>query len=250
MAAAAIKVYRGWTGEWITLIMRNIYANLAFCIKYMQERIGCMPIGELKRPGIVVGMAAEARIARRSGYQVATLSGASALLTEGADGLISFGIAGGLAPGLPPGTVVVATEVIAEDGRQYPALETATGLMQGAVRAPIAGAAAIVARAEAKQTLYRRTGAVAVDLESADVARLCADAGVPLAVIRAIADPAERDLPPAALIGLGPDGKVDLGAVLGSVLRQPRQIPALLAVALDTRRALAALDRVCSRGLL
>src|SRR4051812_47660360 len=99
--------------------MRNIYANLSFCINYMQERIGCMPIGDMKRPGIVVGMAAEARIARRSGFPVATLSGARALLADGADGLISFGIAGGLAPGLRPGTLVVATEVITEDGRRY-----------------------------------------------------------------------------------------------------------------------------------
>ena len=32
-----------------------------------------MPIGEMKRPGIVVGMGAEARIARRFGFPVATL---------------------------------------------------------------------------------------------------------------------------------------------------------------------------------
>jgi adenosylhomocysteine nucleosidase len=224
--------------------MRNIYANLSFCMKYMHERIGCMPIGEMKRPGIVVGMAAEARIARRSGFPVATLSGAKVLLADGADGLISFGIAGGLAPGLPSGTLVVATEVIAEDGQRYPALRIAVESMAGAVSAPIAGARAIAAGAEAKQALYHWTGAVAVDLESAEVARLCADAGVPLAVIRVIADPAERDLPPAALVGLRPDGHVDLNAVLRSVLRLPGQIPALLTVALDTRRALATLGRV------
>src|SRR3954452_12264116 len=145
--------------------MRNIYANLSFCIKYMQERIGCMPIGGMKRPGIVVGMGAEARIARRSGFPVATLSGAKALLDEGADGLISFGIAGGLAPGLKPGTLVVATEVNAGDGRRYPALDVVTASMTGAIRAPIVGAATIVAQAEAKQALYRQTGAAAVDLE-------------------------------------------------------------------------------------
>jgi adenosylhomocysteine nucleosidase len=108
----------------------------------------------------------------------------------------------------------------------------------------------IVSRAEAKQEIYHRTGAVAVDLESAEVARLCADAGVPLAVIRAIGDPAERDLPPAALVGLKADGRVDLRAVLASVLGSPGQIPSLLTVALDTRRALAGLERVGRRSLL
>jgi adenosylhomocysteine nucleosidase len=202
-----------------------------------------MQIRGMKRPGIVVGMGAEARIARRFGFPVATLSGAKALLAKGADGLISFGIAGGLAPGLKPGTLVVATEVVVEDGHRYPATMDATGLIAGAVCAPIAGMTAIVPRAEEKQALYHRTGAIAVDLESAEVAQLCADAGVPT-VIRAIADPADRDLPPAALVGLGSDGRVDLRAVLWSVLRTPGQIPALLAVVLDTRHALETLRRV------
>jgi nucleoside phosphorylase len=156
--------------------------------------------------------------------------------------LISFGIAGGLAPGLKPGTLVVATEVIAGDGRRYPAMDV-TALGSEVIRAPVFGGKVIVSRSEAKQELYHRTGAVAVDLESAEVARLCADAGAPLAVIRAIGDPAERDLPPAALVGLRPDGGVDIQAVLRSVLRSPSQIPALLMVALDTRRALAALGQ-------
>jgi adenosylhomocysteine nucleosidase len=201
-----------------------------------------MPIGEMKRPGIVVGMEAEARIARRSGFPVATLRGAEALLADGADGLISFGIAGGLAPGLKPGTLVVATEVIAGDGRRYPAMDVAASVT-GALRVPVFGGRVIVSRAAAKQELYHHTGAVAVDMESAEVARLCADAGVPLAVIRAIGDPAERDLPPAALVGLRSDGVVDILAVLRSVLRSPGQIPALLTAALDTRRALTALGQ-------
>ncbi|KJB91469.1 hypothetical protein N826_23765 [Skermanella aerolata KACC 11604] len=209
----------------------------------MQKRNGCMPIGEIERPGIVVGMEAEARIARQSGYAVATLGGAEQLLAAGAGGLISFGIAGGLAPGLKPGRLVVATEVVAADGRRYPAFALTLGARgePEPVRAPIYGAGAIVSRSIDKQALYKGAGAVAVDLESAAVARLCADAGVAMAVIRAIGDPADRDLPPAALVGLKPNGQVDIAAVLRSVFGSPGQIPALLRVALDTRHALAAL---------
>jgi nucleoside phosphorylase len=202
-----------------------------------------MPIGEMKRPGIVVGMEAEARIARRSGLAVGTLGSAAKLLAAGADGLISFGIAGGLVPGLKPGSLVLGTALITEDGQRYPAMPMITE-MEGAIRAPVFGGRAIVSRAKDKQALHGRTGAVAVDLESAEVARLCAAAGVPFAIIRAIGDPAERDLPPAALVGLRPDGQVDLAAVLRSILRTPAQIPGLIAVALDTWLALAALKRV------
>ena len=195
--------------------------------------------------GIVVGMEAEARIARRSGLRVALPGGAARLLADGAGGLVSFGIAGGLTPGLAPGTLVIASEVVLEDGGRLPAgLPPGYAVPEGALRAPVAGAVAIVPGAAAKRDLHRRTGAVAADLESGGMARLCADAGVPFAVIRAIADPAERELPPAALVGLGPGGRVALGAVLASVAARPGQIPALVRVALDSRRALRALAGV------
>jgi len=188
-------------------------------------------------------MEAEARIARRSGFPGGTLGSAAKLLAAGADGLISFGIAGGLARGVKPGSLVLGTALITEGGQRYPA----TGLfpeMGQAIRAPVFGGRQIVSRAEDKRALHDTTGAVAVDLESAEVARLCAAAGVPFAIIRAIGDPAERDLPPAALVGLKPDGQVDLATVLRSVLMAPGQIPALVRVALDTRLALATLKRV------
>lgn len=205
-----------------------------------------MPFGEMNRPGIVVGMEAEARIARRSGFPVGTLASAAKLLAAGADGLISFGIAGGLALGVRPGSLVLGTDLITEDGQRYLAMDLTLG-MEDAIRAPVFGGREIVSNAEDKRALHDTTGAVAVDLESAEVARLCANAGVPFAVIRAIGDPAERDLPPAALVGLKPDGQVDLPAVLRSVLLAPGQIPALIRVALDTRLALAALKRVFPR---
>ncbi|WP_158045772.1 nucleoside phosphorylase [Skermanella pratensis] len=158
-------------------------------------------------PGIVVGMKAEARIARRSGLPVALTGGAARLLAEGADGLISFGIAGGLAPCLAPGTLVVASDVVLEDGSRLAAgLPLGKAVPEAALRAPVAGVAAIVPGIAAKRDLHFRTGAVAVDLESGQVARLCADAGVPFAVVRAVADPAERELPPPRWSAWDPTG--------------------------------------------
>ena len=203
-------------------------------------------------PAIITGFNAEARIARRSGWPVGSVSDAGRLLDAGAGWLISFGIAGGLAPGLTAGTLVTATVVIDEDGHCWPAMPlfsaNGIGLPASAVRAPIAGTSTIIATVAAKRELHQRTGAVAVDMESAAVARLCDAVGVGFAVVRAIADPAGRDLPPAALVGLGPNGRVDLRAVLASILRRPGQVPALVGVARDTRRALAALARVFPAG--
>jgi adenosylhomocysteine nucleosidase len=94
-----------------------------------------------------------------------------------------------------------------------------------------------------KAALNRQSGAIAVDLESHLVAEAAAAAGLPFAALRAVADPAERALPPAALIGLDATGHPALGRILLSLARQPAQLPALLRLARDTRRALATLRR-------
>ena len=63
----------------------------------------------------------------------------------------------------------------------------------------INGATRIVATQADKARAWIDTGALAVDLESAVVARAAAAAGIPFLVLRAIADPATRHLPPARL---------------------------------------------------
>src|SRR5262249_6374438 len=156
------------------------------------------------------------------------------------------GIAGALAPRLRPGDIVLSTEVVDEDRRwlssdrlrpQITALAAELGATEGAVL----GARMVVATREDKRRAWQRTGAVAVDLESVVVARAAAALGIPFVVLRAIADPATRELPPAALVPLDEEGNPDLGQVLASVMRRPQQLPSLLAVAREARQALQAL---------
>jgi hypothetical protein len=107
----------------------------------------------------------------------------------------------------------------------------------------IAGVPAPIAHPEAKRTLYIQTGAMAVDMESHIVAGVAAAHGLPMAAIRVITDPAARALPAAALAAMGPNGATDIPAMLRSVLRRPREVPALLRTALDARAARATLLR-------
>jgi adenosylhomocysteine nucleosidase len=105
----------------------------------------------------------------------------------------------------------------------------------------VLGAQIVVATKADKQRAWRQTGAIAVDLESVVVARAAAALGIPFVVLRAIADPASRELPPAALLPLKGDGKPAIGQVLASVMRRPQQLPTLFGVAREARQALAAL---------
>ena len=199
------------------------------------------------------GLAAEARIARAAGFQVIVGAGdprRTAALVEvaarRAKCLVSFGVAGGLAPHLRPGAVVLSAEVIGDDRRWQPndAFRREIGELArrlGAAEGPVLGSREVLATEDDKVRAWRDTGALAVDLESAIVARTAEAVGIPFLVLRTIADPAGRELPPAALIPLAADGTPAFTRVLREVLRQPRQIAALFGLARETRQALSAL---------
>jgi hypothetical protein len=102
--------------------------------------------------------------------------------------------------------------------------------------------------AAAKAELRRAAGAAAVDMESLTAGRFAAERRIPFAILRAVADLAERDLPPVVLKAVGPDGGVDVLALIGELVRSPGQFAGLRAAALDSRAAFRALKRC--RGLL
>jgi adenosylhomocysteine nucleosidase len=201
----------------------------------------------------ICGLAAEAKIARAAGFSVVVGGGDRSRTTtlvqsavRQANCLISFGIAGGLAPELRTGDVIVSTNVIAADKRWWAEkqfrdriADFARGI--GALEGPVLGAPAILATAAQKSRAWNETRAVAVDLESDIVARTATSAGMPFVVLRSISDAAYRELPPAALIPLSEDGTPKIAHVLTSVLRQPRQFASLVGLACEARLARLAL---------
>lgn len=206
---------------------------------------------------VVCGLLAEARIAAAPGVRViaggdhAKLAGEIAAAAPSARALISFGVAGGLAPGLKPGAVGVAGAIIAPDGTRFatdPLWAAAIATKLGVPLAIFAGVDAPLVDVVGKAKLRRRTGAAMVDMESHVVARAAVRHGLRLAAIRVVTDPAERSLPHAATVGMRADGKVDLAAIVLSLGRNPGQLPSLIRTGLDARAAFAAL--LGSRKLL
>jgi len=200
----------------------------------------------------VTSLALEARVAAGAGVFVICSQGErltaalESAVARGVCGIISFGVAGGLAPGQAPGDWVVATGVIT--GRRFFPTDPAWSRslrerIPNAAHADILGMDEVAADPERKQLLYARTGAVAIDMESHIAVKVAAACRIPFAASRVIIDPAERALPPGALVGLHSDGTPDVEAVFRSVLQQPSQLPALLRIALDAKIAGAALRR-------
>ena len=173
------------------------------------------------------------------------------LLADGCSALLSFGMAGGLDPALAPGTLVLAKAVLAPDGETYAcdeAWRAALGARIPALAATLRGCDAPVSDPAEKARLFAATGAAAVDMESHAVAAVAAGSGAPFLALRAVADPARRWVPPAALRGVGADGGTRPGAVLAALVSAPWQIPSVVALAGESRRALEALRRVALVG--
>jgi adenosylhomocysteine nucleosidase len=198
---------------------------------------------------VVVGLAFEARIAARTGFRVvcsgdgrnlaAVLSGAIIKARDSAEdcrGLISFGVAGGLAPELKAGTCIVGSEILSDAGSWMTDQTWSEKLLLSlpdAVHGAIFGAHAPVALPEAKRSLHVKTGAIAVDMESQVVARIAMQFGLPVAALRVITDPASRALPDSAVKAVRSNGTTDILAMSRFVLKRPGELIGLLRTARD-----------------
>jgi adenosylhomocysteine nucleosidase len=200
-------------------------------------------------------MKAEARIAAGADVSVIASGGRKETLESALDdvfeahvgAVLSFGISGGLAPGLRPGTVLIARSIVAEDGEQFECdrawSQRLAAALGGAPIVDMAGIDRPVTTPADKRALHLSTRAAVADMESHIAARFAAARNLPFAAFRVVADPAERHVPPAALAGISPTGAVAAGPVLRALARAPGQIPHLVKTAFDANAAFVSLFR-------
>jgi nucleoside phosphorylase len=162
-------------------------------------------------------------------------------------GLVSFGFAGGLAPGLARGTIIIGTEVVSEDGvgqgpmasrdliDQFRAAAVAEQLptQQG----KLVTSHHIVPDSAAKADLWEKSGACAVDMETLGIVEAADEAGLPWVAVRAIVDSASETLPSACLTTLRADGHVATGRLLWMLCRSPLMLRHLARLAGNTALA-------------
>jgi hopanoid-associated phosphorylase len=207
---------------------------------------------DLRHPPViaVTSLALEARIARGPGVAVICdhasqlVSSLHVALGRGAAGIISFGVAAGLAPELIPGDCVIGTGVWTS--RSYFPADAAwasrlLAALPAAVYGDFAGTDALLIHPAQKRALHARSGAVVADMESHIAARVAAERRIPFVACRVVIDPLDEPLPAAAQTGLRQDGRADLFAVLASLARHPAQLPALVRIAYHAAIARGAL---------
>jgi adenosylhomocysteine nucleosidase len=200
-----------------------------------------------------VGLAKEARLIKRAGLLPVVSAASPKLLARrlrnlGPDvkGIVSFGLAGALAPLPVAGDVVIASHVVT--GKEHFACDPGwsrvlrTSLPE-ALSVVMAGVDLPAGHMGAKRDLFRETGAHAVDMESHVAARFALERGIPFVVLRAISDDAHRTLPPAALERLSLKGNPRLFAILRSMLREKGQLGDLIRTAREAGAAFRALRR-------
>jgi adenosylhomocysteine nucleosidase len=200
------------------------------------------PHGE--RPVIVlVGLRLEARIAIGENAIVVChdkVRGVpdllEAALKAGCTSIISFGLAGALAPQYLAGDCVVASGIV-DQGRLVPtsALWTSRLLetVPHAIYAPILGVDTPIIHTALRRDSHLLSLAIAADNESHIVARFAVEHGLELAALRVVIDPAHRRVPQTVLAGLKSDGSTDLVAMLRGLILRPGQTLDLLRLTAD-----------------
>ncbi len=164
--------------------------------------------------------------------------------------VISWGLCGGLDPQFRPGDLILGSEVVSSEGAvrtdEAVTASLARRLRDGGARVLVerfAVSDAPVVTVAAKAELRRETEAAAVDLESLIAGQYALRSGAPFAILRAVADPAGRNLPPLASTATGPDGGIKIRAIVGELIRSPRQLAGLRALAAESGAAFRALKR-------
>ncbi len=175
-------------------------------------------------------------------------------LAQGAVGLVSWGLAGGLVSDLRSGDVLVPHTVCTPDGRRFAtdapwgaAIISELTRAPGGERAPdrrdMVAVDAVLTSAARKTAIAMATGAVAADMESVAIARVATDAGVPFVVVRVVVDEAGDELPESIGAWVDDSGRTRLAPVLSSLL-WPGDWRRLLMIGGRFRQARATLTRL------
>jgi nucleoside phosphorylase len=175
------------------------------------------------------------------GQRNAERSVREALATHKPGLVLTCGFAGGLRPDLKLGAVLFS-------GNGNSSLETAM-LAAGAQRGQFLCRNEVAATSEQKRTLWKTTGADAVEMESEFICAVCRERQIPCATIRVILDPADQDLPLDFNQLMNAEQQIDYWKLALAIMKSPGKIGALLRLQKQSQFAAEKLAEVLVRIL-
>ncbi len=173
---------------------------------------------------------------------------ARSALAAGAAALVSWGVAGALALDLSPGTILLPDELLTSEGESfatdsrwrmqlYRALQPMFTVQGGA----LLDTRGVLSTRGAKERAAQASGAIAVDMESAAVARAASAAGKPFVAFRVVLDGLTDTLPRGIESWIDDSGNRRTLAFLEAALR-PADWPHLIRLSSRYRQARRALS--------
>ncbi len=208
---------------------REPYAGVVFT----PRAPGRVPLVVVLRTGMGAGARGEAGVVR-------------AIQATRPSAVLSAGFAGGLDPALLVGDLVVGDPVVdpALPGDYWPAAGLAAAASAAARRAgltlhagPLLSVGKVETTAAGKAAWAARRRGLALDMESACVARAAAHVSVPFLAVRVVSDAAADPLPDEPWRLVTADGRAPIHRAVRYLARSPASLPALVATGRRARRA-------------
>jgi adenosylhomocysteine nucleosidase len=189
---------------------------------------------------------------------VAARAASEALVAAGAGALVSWGVAAGLGSAAP-GALVLADRVVelpdpkqSGDGDSVviPANASWTDRLAGRLPLPflrgsIAGVSRVLSTPAEKREVAS-SGALAADMETAAIARVAQQAGIPWIAIRAVSDGVDHALPRSVIRAINGTGDVQLGRLAAGLAHHPADALELPRIARGFNAALRTLREVAA----
>jgi adenosylhomocysteine nucleosidase len=175
------------------------------------------------------------------------------------DALVSWGVAGSLDPGLVAGDIVLPLNVLDDEGQIFHVNQEWHTALKNTLNHPgvysegkLVSTQGVQQDGRLKSELHQTTQAMAVDMESAAIAKVAFTTNKPFVVIRTIFDTVAMHIPPSSTNATDQYGQVSMLKLMTGLIRTPSELlqyPKLVSAFAKAKRSLRRVVELCGNEL-
>lgn len=181
------------------------------------------------------------------------------LINSNIDAFVSWGVAGALDTSLVSGDIVLPESVIDNNEQQYNVDARWHAVLKNKLKQDsVISAGSIVStqnlqhNPQLKSKLHQSSQAIAIDMESAAIARAASQANKPFVIIRSIFDTASMSLPQSSTNATDQYGKVSIPKLISGLIQSPGELlqyPNLISSFTKAKNSLMHVVELCGNDL-